>query len=77
MVVNSQEQQVEMWLVCKANTGCLAPGISCTAGERVLVEVSRKFTPTGLQGLAYKSGLFIQVRLSTAHACEIALCLLI
>lgn len=62
MVVNSQKQQVEMWLVCKAATGSLVPGIACAAGERVLVEVSRKFTPQRLQALAYKSGLYLQAR---------------
>jgi uncharacterized SAM-dependent methyltransferase len=40
----------------------LFTGVSIAAGERVLVEVSRKFTPERLAGLAYKSGLYIQVR---------------
>ena len=59
------EEQVEMWLVSKVGTGSLAPGIACAAGERVLVEVSRKFTPQRLQSLAYNSGLFLQVRALT------------
>ena len=62
--MNSQKQQVEMWLVSRYDTGCLAPGVACTVGERVLVEISRKFTAAGLQGLAYKSSLYIQVCLS-------------
>ena len=63
VVVNKQQQQVEMWLVSKADTGPLAPGIRCAAGERVLVEVSRKYTPNGLQGLAYHSGFYLQASL--------------
>ena len=53
-----------MWLVCKADTGEVAPGISIAAGERVLVEISRKFTVEQLQGLAYNAGLYIQVHVT-------------
>lgn len=62
--MNTRKQQVEMWLVSLADTGSLAPAIACTAGERVLVEVSRKFTPQRLQALAYKSGLYLQARVA-------------
>ena len=62
VVVNNDKQQVEMWLVSKADTGEVAPGISIAADERLLVEISRKFTPEKLQGLAYSAGLYMQVR---------------
>ena len=70
VVVNTQKQQVDMWLVSKCDTGRLAPGIACTAGERVLVEVSRKFTPERLQGLAYNSGFYLQARIAGLPAKE-------
>ena len=44
--------------------------MSIAAGERVLVEVSRKFTPERLAGLAYKSGLYIQV-LKAQKCCQL------
>lgn len=61
MVVNPNEQQVEMWLKWRGPSRAVAPGVRFTPGERVLVEVSRKFTPERLQGLAYKSGFHMQV----------------
>ena len=60
--VNAEQTQVEMWLRSRAALGEVAPGVAIAAGERVLVEVSRKFTPAKLAGLAYQSGLYIQVR---------------
>lgn len=59
--VNPTETQVEMWLRAKTDIGRLADGVNISTGERVLVEVSRKFTPQKLAGLAYNSGLYIQV----------------
>ena len=64
VVINGDKKQVEMWLVSKADTGEVAPGISIAAGERVLVEISRKFTVEQLQGLAYNAGLYMQVPLA-------------
>lgn len=58
--VNPVDQQVEMWL--RSKTDLSLPGISVAEGERLLVEVSRKFTAQRLASLAYKSGLSIQVR---------------
>lgn len=57
--VNPVDQQVEMWLRSKAELSL--PSVSITEGERLLVEVSRKFTAQRLASLAYKSGLCIQV----------------
>ncbi len=67
MVINGEKKQVEMWLVSKADTGEVAPGISIAAGERVLVEISRKFTVEQLQGLAYNAGLYMQVPCSMSQ----------
>ena len=39
----------------------LGRGIKVARGERVLMEVSRKFTLAGVDELAYRSGLFLQV----------------
>lgn len=56
--VNEKEQQVEMWLRSKDDIEL--PVVSINQGERLLVEVSRKFTTQRLAGLAYRSGLYIQ-----------------
>lgn len=37
-------------------------GVAFSEGERVLMEVSRKFTTEHLRGLAYNSGFFFEVR---------------
>ena len=60
--MNAEDTQVEMWLRARQDLAQLAEGVTVAAGERVLVEVSRKFTPAKLAGLAYNSGLYIQVR---------------
>lgn len=61
MDINAAETQVEMWLRARMDIGALADGVVVAGGERILVEVSRKFTPQKLAGLAYNSGLYIQV----------------
>lgn len=56
--VNATDQQVEMWLRSRADI--LLQDVSIVEGERLLVEVSRKFTAEKLASLAYRSGLCIQ-----------------
>jgi len=63
--VNAEHTQVEMWLRARLDLGHVAPGVAIEAGERVLVEVSRKFTAPKLAGLAYQSGLYIQAHWRT------------
>ncbi len=56
--------QVEMWLVAHRAVPGLLPGskVGIAAGERVLMEVSRKFTEPCIADLAFRAGLCIQVR---------------
>lgn len=39
----------------------LVPGVSLEAGEKLLVEISRKFTPASIAALAEEAGLVLQV----------------
>ncbi|KAK9789403.1 hypothetical protein WJX73_006308 [Symbiochloris irregularis] len=56
VVVNADLQQVEMWVVAPCNFYVPGTDISIVQGERVLMEVSRKFTQTRLRGLAFQAG---------------------
>lgn len=49
--------QVEMWLVSKAGVPGVLPGVTVAPGERVLMEVSRKFTRPAIAQLAHRVGL--------------------
>ena len=53
-------RQVEMWLVARRRLANLVPGRHVGAGERVLVEVSRKFSPQCISALAYDSRLCLE-----------------
>lgn len=61
-VVNKDLRQVEMWIEAKADVDQVLPGVDITQGERIMMEISRKFTPEDISGLALNSGLCIQVR---------------
>ena len=54
--------QVEMWLEARHTVPSVVEGVDICRGERVLMEVSRKFTVQDIRELAFKSGFFIQVR---------------
>ena len=50
-----------MWLEAPEAVDDVAPGVSIARGERILMEVSRKFTVDKLRALAFQSGFFWQV----------------
>lgn len=50
--------QVEMWVTAQRRIAGVLPGVDIEAGERVLVEISRKFTPQGAwEGVARAAGV--------------------
>ena len=49
-----------MWLEAGEDIDDLIPGSRLVQGERILMEVSRKFTQEKLRGLAFQSGFFWQ-----------------
>ena len=53
-----------MWLEAAEKLTDIAPGVTIQRGERILMEVSRKFTQDALCSLAFQSGFFWQVQLS-------------
>jgi hypothetical protein len=67
VVINSELRQVEMWLVAQSACGPLPGGACIRAGERVLAEVSRKYTPASLRAMAYNSGFVTQVRAASSR----------
>ena len=59
-----------MWLEAGEDIDDLIPGSRLVEGERILMEVSRKFTQEKLRGLAFQSGFFWQASSpSQLHAC--------
>lgn len=52
--------QVEMFVIARQSQS-INGGISFHKGERVLMEVSRKFLPEQLRPLAYQAGFIFQV----------------
>jgi uncharacterized SAM-dependent methyltransferase len=60
--VNQQRTQVEMYLRCPAPipVGGVAPGVGFASGERILMEVSRKFTPAAVAELADAAGVAVR-----------------
>lgn len=61
--------QVEMWLVAPCDIHVPGTDIAIAQGERVLMEVSRKFTQARLRGLAYQAGWCWQVRCAQCSRC--------
>ena len=55
--------QVEMYVIAGEDLA-LAHGITIAKGERILMEISRKFLTKQLRGLAYHSGFYFQVKFS-------------
>ncbi|RMZ53543.1 hypothetical protein APUTEX25_003365, partial [Auxenochlorella protothecoides] len=60
VVVNERRSQVEMWVSPKRRVSDIVPGVSLEAGEKLLVEISRKFTPLSIAALADQAGLVVQ-----------------
>lgn len=59
-IVNTELHQVEMWVKAKESVDRVLPGVDFCAGERILMEISRKFTPQDISGLAKDAGLCVQ-----------------
>ena len=61
VLINEKNTQVEMCLACPADVpaGAVAPGVGFKKGERVLMEVSRKFTPAAVADLAAAAGVSV------------------
>lgn len=56
--------QVEMWLVANEQID-IAEGIYIAQGERILMEMSRKFTLDDIRQLAFQSDFYVQVQLTS------------
>ena len=56
--------QVEMWLVANEQID-IAEGIYIAQGERILMEMSRKFTLDDVRQLAFQSDFYVQVQLTS------------
>ena len=50
-----------MWLVANEDVPNVVEGIDIHKGERILMEMSRKFTPENIRQLAFQSGFYVQV----------------
>ncbi len=61
---NTEASQIEMYLVSQRRQSVRIEALDCTleleAGERILTEISRKFTPAHLESLLHGAGLSIQ-----------------
>lgn len=51
-----------MWLVAEEDVFQVIEGVDIRKGERVLMEMSRKFTPEDIRQLAFQSNFYVQVR---------------
>ncbi len=53
-----------MWLVANEDVTGLLDGVDIYKGERILMEMSRKFTPEDIRQLAFQSNFYVQVALA-------------
>jgi len=60
---------VELYVVAGENVD-LGGGVAIEKGERILMEISRKFLSEQLRGLAYQSGFYFQVWLCDGGPCS-------
>ncbi|KDD76550.1 hypothetical protein H632_c185p0 [Helicosporidium sp. ATCC 50920] len=60
--VNEIDEQVEMYVSSARRIALSTPDVVIQAKERVLMEISRKFTDASLRELATRSGLFLQAQ---------------
>lgn len=61
VVINPVDRRVEMWLVAEEDVLQVIEGVDIRKGERVLMEMSRKFTPEDIRQLAFQSNFYVQV----------------
>lgn len=50
-----------MWLVANEAVPGVVDGVDIHKGERILMEMSRKFTPEDIRQLAFQSNFYVQV----------------
>jgi dimethylhistidine N-methyltransferase len=65
-VVNTKQRQVEMYVIAKNAMPLVLPNVSIAKGERILMEISRKFTPENLSALAFNAGFHYQASWNSA-----------
>lgn len=67
-----------MWLVAEEDVLQVIEGVDIQKGERVLMEMSRKFTPEDIRQLAFQSNFYVQVSVCTVltAGCAHAQCML-
>jgi len=53
--------QVEMWLVANEDVKGVCDSVDIHKGERILMEMSRKFTLEDIRQLAFQSDFYVQV----------------
>lgn len=53
--------QVEMWLVANEDVKGVCDSVDIHKGERILMEMSRKFTLKDIRQLAFQSNFYVQV----------------
>ena len=53
--------QVEMWLVANEDVKGVCDSVNIHKGERILMEMSRKFTLEDIRQLAFQSNFYVQV----------------
>ncbi|KAK2078002.1 hypothetical protein QBZ16_003870 [Prototheca wickerhamii] len=63
--VSRELQRVEMWVAPRRAVRDIVPGVSLAPGERLLVEISRKFTQASLAKLAQGAGMAVLERWAT------------
>lgn len=68
VIVNAELRQVEMWLIAQRDIKDVLPCIDIVKGERVLMEISRKFTREDISSLAFNSLYCIEVH--NMHTCH-------
>ena len=61
VVINPVDRRVEMWLVAEEDVLQVIEGVDISKGERVLMEMSRKFTLEDIRQLAFQSNFYVQV----------------
>ena len=65
VVINPVDRRVEMWLVAEEDVPQVIEGVDISKGERILMEMSRKFTPEDIRQLAFQSNFYVQVHTSS------------
>ena len=71
--------QVEMWLVANEDVKGVCDSVDIHKGERILMEMSRKFTLEDIRQLAFQSNFYVQVAVCSCPtllwaSCGSALC---